>query len=605
MRNLSLLVALVPVIAPAQWSTSVSEATTLFLSGGPQVQPKVSFFGNRAVITNFDNSAGGYDVYARVTDFGFLAPALPTLVADRTFSSTQDYDLDGHALIYRDNSSGTQGITVSLLNSDGTVANSRFWPGSQNQPKVAVLENGTIACGWSETGGFRIQIVDGTTLADASPSIFETETGHGLTLSDLATGENDRVIAMWVRTFTTSFLSAKWLYAQKYDSAGARLWNGGLPLDVYAPTGAPYGAQGGSIQNGTFPTITPDYEGGFVTTFYETGGPRNAYLQHIQGNGHPKFAPNKTGISILETDASKIRIGSTVSYDHWHQRYYVATTDSNANPQGNYTVSAQCITPDGTRLWGPNGTLVMPDNGFQKSFVRTQFTPYGLQVFGLDATGALSDTVFLASLDQAGAVVYGGTLAPEFLYTDTTTDKGRLDMGWLPTGDTVVVWQDGNEVLGQKLLNTNEVGNWETRNIALNLSSVTGHASPFKFDTIVWTVEVSSPTETRTEYVRAVNGVATVPVYNTTGPVNIRVKAAGYLATSVLGVGSTATAAMRAGDVDDDNEVGSSDFSLLSAGFLSTPGTTGWNSFADFDGDNEIGSSDLSALSAHFLLSGD
>lgn len=569
------------------------------------MQPKVSAFNNRVVISNFDNSTGGFDVTARVSDYGFLAPAAPTLVADRTFSSTQDYDLDGRALIYRDNSSGTQGITVSLLNPNGSVALSRFWAGSQNQPKVAILENGTIACGWSETGGFRIQIVDGTTLADAGPSIFETEPGHGLTLSDLAPGENDRVIAMWVRTFTTSFLSAKWLYAQKFDSAGNRLWNGGLPLDVYAPTGAPYGAQGGSIQNGTFPSITPDYEGGFVTTFYETGGPRNAYLQHIQGNGHPKFAPNKTGIAVVADDPSKIRIGSTLSYDHWHQRYYVATTDSNANPQGNYTVSAQSISADGTRLWGESGALVMPVNGFQKSFVRAQFTPSGLQVFGLDATGALSDTVFLAGTDLSGTVVFGGTLAPAFLYTDSTTDKGRLDMGWLPTGDTVVVWQDGNLVLGQKLRNDFALGNNETRNISLNLASVTGYASEFKFDTIVWTVEVSSPTETRTEYVRAVGGVATVAVYNTTGPVNLRVKAAGFLATSALGVGASATVALRAGDVDDDNEVGSSDLSLLSTGFLSTPGTVGWNSFADFDGDNEIGSSDLSALSAHFLLAGD
>lgn len=596
---------MIPGLTLAQWSNSSSIATQIFTSGGPQVQPKVSAFNNRVVISNFDNSTGGFDVTARVSDYGFLAPAAPTLVADRTFSSTQDYDLDRRALIYRDNSSGTQGITVSLLNPNGSVALSRFWAGSQNQPKVAILENGTIACGWSETGGFRIQIVDGTTLADAGPSIFETEPGHGLTLSDLAPGENDRVIAMWVRTFTTSFLSAKWLYAQKFDSAGNRLWNGGLPLDVYAPTGAPYGTQGGSIQNGTFPSISPDYEGGFVTTFYETGGPRNAYLQHIQGNGHPKFAPNKTGIAVVADDPSKIRIGSTLSYDHWHQRYYVATTDSNANPQGNYTVSAQSISADGTRLWGDSGALVMPVNGFQKSFVRAQFTPSGLQVFGLDATGALSDTVFLAGTDLSGTVVFGGTLAPAFLYTDSTTDKGRLDMGWLPTGDTVVVWQDGNLVLGQKLRNDFALGNNETRNISLNLASVTGYASEFKFDTIVWTVEVSSPTETRTEYVRAVGGVATVPAYNTTGPVNLRVKAAGFLATSALGVGASATVALRAGDVDDDNEVGSSDLSLLSTGFLSTPGTVGWNSFADFDGDNEIGSSDLSALSAHFLLAGD
>lgn len=59
------------------------------------------------------------------------------------------------------------------------------------------------------------------------------------------------------------------------------------------------------------------------------------------------------------------------------------------------------------------------------------------------------------------------------------------------------------------------------------------------------------------------------------------------------------------GDADGDNEIGSSDLSIVSTGFLSVVGDPNYVANADFDGDGEIGSSDLSILSANFLTSGD
>lgn len=72
-----------------------------------------------------------------------------------------------------------------------------------------------------------------------------------------------------------------------------------------------------------------------------------------------------------------------------------------------------------------------------------------------------------------------------------------------------------------------------------------------------------------------------------------------------LGSDTISEFSLIAGDIDDDNEVGAGDLSLLSSAFLSTPGTSGWNSSADIDGDGEVGSSDLSILSNNFLLVGD
>lgn len=59
------------------------------------------------------------------------------------------------------------------------------------------------------------------------------------------------------------------------------------------------------------------------------------------------------------------------------------------------------------------------------------------------------------------------------------------------------------------------------------------------------------------------------------------------------------------GDVDGDNEVGSSDLSVVSSAFLSSSGDANFVVNADLDRDGEVGSADLSILSSNFLLSGD
>lgn len=59
------------------------------------------------------------------------------------------------------------------------------------------------------------------------------------------------------------------------------------------------------------------------------------------------------------------------------------------------------------------------------------------------------------------------------------------------------------------------------------------------------------------------------------------------------------------GDVDGDNEVGSSDLSELSGAFLTAEGDANFSANADLDKDGEVGSSDLSILSQNFLISGD
>lgn len=59
------------------------------------------------------------------------------------------------------------------------------------------------------------------------------------------------------------------------------------------------------------------------------------------------------------------------------------------------------------------------------------------------------------------------------------------------------------------------------------------------------------------------------------------------------------------GDVNNDNEVGPSDFTILSGTFGRSLGDAGYDARADLNGDDEVGPADFTILSAHFGEQGD
>lgn len=93
-------------------------------------------------------------------------------------------------------------------------------------------------------------------------------------------------------------------------------------------------------------------------------------------------------------------------------------------------------------------------------------------------------------------------------------------------------------------------------------------------------------------------------------PYDIRFKATRALAKVVpadLSQSSTVelTIELINGDIDGDNEIGISDFALLSVAFGSEPGSPNWNENADLDCDAMVDIADFSILSANFGMQGD
>ncbi len=413
---------------PAQWSTDPANTLRVGDRANDQIQPKIQPTPDGGCwISWFDNAKGGYDVYVqRLTLTGQEAFAHNgVLVCDRSVSSTVDYDMivnsQGDAVVtYNDDlvSPGTQQISVSKVLASGAVA----WKTTvstdalfKGNPRVVQLSDGTYVVGYSSgtsPQSWVMQRLNNTGAPMwAAPGLAITEVGHYLALCDLKPSGTG-FAALWVRASGTNPITTnKGLYAQKFDTAGAALWNAGAATVLFA------GDASQSIQNGYFPTMSPDGAGGVAVGFYETSGSRNAYIQHVLADGSLKFP---SPVSNASTGANRIRLGAALGYDESSQSYYLASPEGPVTSIPDRTF-VQKFNSAGARLWGDTGVEVVPTSTNQQNFLQCLVQPDGCIVAGLDTRSATTRIVFAAKVKNDQTVPWS-----VLVNSDSGTDKGRL-----------------------------------------------------------------------------------------------------------------------------------------------------------------------------------
>lgn len=447
-RLFAATVALLPLSAAAQWTDTSAAPFVAASRSGEQVQPKIAPTPDGGCYMGwFDNSTGGYDVYIQRFDRmgNELWPHNGVLIADRSFSSTQDWDLDvdrfGNALVtFNDNRLGSS-ICVNKVNAAGVLlwgANGAQLPSSGfiGFPKVCELTNGSIAVGYSVDNSYL------WTRLDPSGGIVGTwtasETGKPYTLCDVAPGPDGSVIISYLRRFNTTGNSARALWAQRYTQAGSPVW--ASPVAIYAPTGNPYPSQGGSLQFGTFPPLIPDGDGGVVCAWYETGGPRNALVQHVHADGSLRFQQH--GAPVVVTDASLIRVRSSAAYDPRDGSIYAVVEQTNASTQSTYSVIAQRLTDEVQRAWGDAGVTVMGPSSNQPSFSQIAVGVNGVVVASQELRTALNGIVFATGLTFDGNQRWG---VGDHFYVSSldSSEKGRLTLASSRDRHHLLAWQNG------------------------------------------------------------------------------------------------------------------------------------------------------------------
>jgi hypothetical protein len=440
----------------AQWTTDTSTNLVINNNSGDQVQPKVvCTSGGRTLIAFFDNSPpGGYDVRLQSLD----ASGNPEwavggiLIADRAVSSTVDYDLTvdaaGNAYVTYNDDGGVSGTSQQIAVQKVSPSGEKLWGDrgvtltsgttSKNSPKVAVLSgDGTVVVGWIGQNNFSVRTLTSEGVP-AAGSITVNDGSLYVALSDLKAVSPTEYMALYIRgTTSNAITSAKALYSQKFNAAGVAQWNSGAPVIIFNTT---------SVQNGYFPGIVPDGSGGGIVGFYENGGSRNSYVQHVLSSGTRRFA---APVATTGATAGLIRTSCSVAYDSATDQYYTVSVQTNSSTQNAFTVIGQKFDSTGARMWGDSGVELQPLTSRQPSFMQAQLRNGGMYAFGFLLSSATTADVVSWGVDDDANVAFSTPINTTF------SGKSRLASAVHPSGYAVLAFGSGSlgsiDLLAQNL----------------------------------------------------------------------------------------------------------------------------------------------------------
>ncbi len=429
-------------VASASWTSDAAMNTVITATAGDQVQPKiVPTDDGGAYISWFDSLGNGFDVYVmRLDANGDPVWANPTLVADRSFSSTQDYglsiDSSGSALLaFRDDRLSPLQITANRVAPDGTLtwgvmgvqvsSGSAFFA----SPRVAGGSDGSVYVAWTEDTTARITSLDSSGLEQWTDTLTDP-TGQSFSPSDLqasdAPGESGEVVMLIARQ--GNFAVPRHLYGQKFDSAGNRLW--GMNSTAIFTSG--------SLQFGNFPTCVPDGAGGMVVGWYSSSPSLQCWVQRIDATGSAELPVNGLPVS---TNAARLRVSPSVAYDAATGSIYSTWTELNG-AQSQFGVFAQRVM-NGARQWTDDGAVIEPVGATEFTQARTLVYPDGNPGSFYVRTIAFDNQ----AIDGAKLNAGDGSNVWSADVSTATSGKSRM-AGAITGGQAVLVWTDTRDDAG-------------------------------------------------------------------------------------------------------------------------------------------------------------
>ncbi len=420
----------------AQWSDDASMNQVVADRSGEQTQPKLHVNVDGSVYVSwFDNSAGGYDVYLQLLDANGVSQwvANGVLIADRGFSSTQDYDLDGDDagnayLTFRDNRFGGTQITVTRVSRNGV----QTWGNNGVQvtsggafvaaPKVAATSDDSVVVAWTSDGDVRLQKLDKAGQAVWGDGItIPAIGGDNTSASDLDATVDGGVILSMVR----GFLGPNFLYAQKFDENGDPLW-GASPLAVF---------DGGALQVANFPQFVTDGAGGAVFTWYSVS-PLQVRTQRVLADGTELFAHN----GMIVSTAARPRTAPDVSFNPTTGESFVFWREEVGGPFPEFGVFGQKIDEAGDRQWGDTGVAVAALSTTEVSQVRTVRRGEGAVAFWVETLSFGNQRIHASRIAGDGSIAWLPAMRD---VSNVASGKSRLFTAAGLRDAVVTVWADG------------------------------------------------------------------------------------------------------------------------------------------------------------------
>ncbi len=483
---LTALLATLAATAPARAGWSSDPAANLIVAdgSGEQVQAKlVPRADGGCYLSWFSNNATGYDVrLQRLSANGDeLWGHNGVLVADRSYSSTQDYglavDAAGNALLaFRDDSAGPDRIVAAKIDPDGTP----LWgnPGIEVSgsmgflaaPKIAGTDDeGDVVVAWIQDSDTVLQRLDAAGAEQwAHGGLALAHSGDTFALADLHAAAGGSVIVSWVRYVT--FLGDKQLWAQKLDAAGAPLWGAGH-VRVFD-------LAGGSLQFGNFPPFVPDGSGGALFAWYTSAPALQVRAQRLASNGAELFLHNGVEVS---TDGTHLRVAPAAAFDATSGTTSVFWVELNTL-QSQFGLYGQRLNGTGAPLWGATGRALVPIGATELTQVRALPTDDGAMVAWAETLGFDDQPIHAARVDAAGDFVWTPSIVD---VKSSATSTSRLAAIVGVHGFAILAWTDGD---GARDLKAQDLG------LDATLGPITVFADAFESgDTGAWTLTAPPP----------------------------------------------------------------------------------------------------------------
>jgi len=385
--------------AGAQWTSDVLANTAVSTEAHTEDQPKIAATSDGGFYVSY-YADSGYDVFLQRLDAtGTPVFSGGVLVADRGFSSTQDYGLavtenDEALLIFRDDRPGGVQITASKVDTSGTLV----WGLAGIQltstsafvatPRIASTPGGGAICAWTQDADTRVQRLDPSGTALWASDTVLSDGSAGVTLSDLHPDGAGGALVSCV--LSTTFFAPRHLELRRVSSAGSELWR----TSVF---------DGGSLQLGNFPSFLPDGSGGAVMSWYSNSPSLECRAQHVLASGSEAFPHNGVAVS---TNGSLLRVDPSAAYDPDTGEiavFFIETTSS----QSDDAVVGQKFDATGNRLWGAGGATIQPMNGTNRSGVATVRSANRWYVAWVSDVGPVLDRIHGAEVGANGVPLAG------------------------------------------------------------------------------------------------------------------------------------------------------------------------------------------------------
>ena len=442
----------------AQWTSDPSTNVPIADASSDQSQSKLASTADGGTwVTWFDGIASGWDVRVQRLDAlgveAFVHGGI--LVADRGYSSTQDYGLDVSAaddalIVFRDDRPGSTQITAAK------VAASGLQPWGPNgvvltstssfvaSPRVAGTSDGGAVVAWTEDISTVVQKLDANGNALWGSGVTMTPTSGSYSLADLNAVGDEAIVSLVHQT--GGFSSPRHLLAQKFDATGAAQW-GAAPISVFDI---------GSLQFGAFPEFVTTGAGGAVFTWYSSSPVLECFAQRVDASGAELWGQN--GLA-LATTAGNVRVTPSAVYDPVSDDVFAVWVELDG-AQSMRGVRAQRLDSTGARLWSDAGTVLMPlgpGNAGLARILADPSTDGALAVWG-EAPIVTNFRLFGAHIDGSGAID-----VPRFDVASTPGGKSRLQAATSAGGVALLSWKDersdGGDIFGQNVRFDGTLGN--------------------------------------------------------------------------------------------------------------------------------------------------